>query len=394
MKMKLLKLTVEGLPLFKDGLSVDFIAQQRVDNEDKEYLFPLFSNVYTNPVLSFIGINASGKTTILRVLSFVMRLLNNEAINNIAPKKIFDDLCDGQKVRMQVYFYQNGDKDGIKEGTIKKLESIIEKRVNVLDGSEKLVFYDETLWTKKISGIKTRKTLYDFSDMEIEAKRDPQEQYLLEDVSIIVALNKKQDTKLFLYDTSDFTDYNLLNVLGRYPREILTFLDPSIEYLNGKPEGKKADIRLKFYGKDEIALSNPLMLNRYLSSGTIKGLSVFMGAIFTLHEGGCLIIDEVENHFNREIVSTLIRFFLDRKMNKNGATLIFSTHYSELLDEFERNDNIYIVRNIGGITAENLSNALKRNDIKKSEVYKSDFLKGTAPSYDSYIALKKVMTSM
>ena len=82
---------------------------------------------------------------------------------------------------------------------------------------------------------------------------------------------------------------------------------------------------------------------------------------------------------------------MDKKVNQHGATLVFSTHYSELLDEFERNDGIYIVRNTGGITAENLSNILKRNDIKKSEVYDSDFLKGTVPAYESYIALKKVL---
>lgn len=73
------------------------------------------------------------------------------------------------------------------------------------------------------------------------------------------------------------------------------------------------------------------------------------------------------------------------------AVLIFSTHYSELLDEFERNDNIYIVRNRAGITAENLSRILKRNDIKKSEAYQSGFLEGTVPMYEAYMDLKKVL---
>jgi ABC-type multidrug transport system ATPase subunit len=74
-----------------------------------------------------------------------------------------------------------------------------------------------------------------------------------------------------------------------------------------------------------------------------------------------------------------------------GATIIFSTHYSELLDEFERSDNIYIVRNKNGISAEKLCNLLKRNDIKKSEAFKSGYLEGTAPLYESYIDLKEVI---
>ena len=50
--------------------------------------------------------------------------------------------------------------------------------------------------------------------------------------------------------------------------------------------------------------------------------------------------------------------------------------------------NIYIVRNRNGITAENLSAILKRNDIKKSEAYESGFLEGTVPMYDAYMDLK------
>ena len=114
------------------------------------------------------------------------------------------------------------------------------------------------------------------------------------------------------------------------------FLDPSIEYLRGDVNDKVTDIQLKFYGKEEISINNPLMLEHYLSSGTIKGLTVFMNALLSFYEGGYLLIDEIENHFNEEIVVTLVRFFLDKKVNKNGATIIFSTHYSELLDEFER----------------------------------------------------------
>ena len=80
---------------------------------------------------------------------------------------------------------------------------------------------------------------------------------------------------------------------------------------------------------------------------------------------------------------------MDEKINKNGGMLIFSTHYPELLDEYNRNDGIFITRNRDGITAENLSNILKRNDIKKSDAYQSGFLEGTTPTYEDYMQLKK-----
>ena len=86
---------------------------------------------------------------------------------------------------------------------------------------------------------------------------------------------------------------------------------------------------------------------------------------------------------------TLIRFFMDSHLNKKGGTLIFTTHYPELLDEYDRNDGISIVRNRKGITVENLSQLLKRNDIKKSDAYQSGMLEGTTPVYDAYMRLKK-----
>ncbi|MFR1904738.1 MAG: hypothetical protein ACLS28_02660 [Clostridium neonatale] len=136
-----------------------------------------------------------------------------------------------------------------------------------------------------------------------------------------------------------------------------------------------------------------LELNNYLSSGTIKGINVFLNAMLTFNNGGYLIVDELENHFNREIVSTLIRFFMNEKVNNKGATIVFSTHYSQLLDEFERSDDIYIVRNKNGINVEKLSKILKRNDIKKSEAYQSGYLQGTAPVYESYINFKNAIIS-
>lgn len=138
-------------------------------------------------------------------------------------------------------------------------------------------------------------------------------------------------------------------------------------------------------------MNNIVEIERYLSSGTIKGIVTFTIAREILREGGYLLIDEIENHFNKEIVSTLIRFFKDKQLNKKGGVLFFSIHYPEILDEYDRNDSIFITRNNNGITVENLCTILKRNDIMKSEAYESGYLQGTTPSYEAYMKLKKSM---
>ena len=180
-----------------------------------------------------------------------------------------------------------------------------------------------------------------------------------------------------IFSLLSYTNVNVLPFTEDIPLEVIAFLDPTIEKLCFEQTEGKTFIHLKFKDEEEIILNNAADLEQYLSSGTIKGIITFSMVKEVLHSGGYLLVDEIENHFNKEIVTTLVRFFMDSRLNKNGGTLIFTTHYPELLDEYDRNDGICIVRNRNGITAENLSYILKRNDIKKSDAYQSGFLEGT-----------------
>lgn len=382
-KMKILKLRVSGLPRFKDVLEVDFWAQQRVEPKKSENLYCLFSNIYTNNAVSFVGINASGKTTNLKVISFVLNLLNNKSINSMDNNDILEGMEIDGSVEFDTYFHHGHQ--------LYRLYTLIKKEIDGKEGSEKYVIGKERIWSKDEKKIKTKKGLLEFENADLYMERDNDEAYLMEDVSIMVAFHKKSESKIFMRDMSQWVNFNVLNIMGEFPKELLAFLDPSIESIRFDIKKEKVAIALKFKGKKELILDSPILLDHYLSSGTIKGMGIFMSAIFAFMEGGYLIVDELENHFNREIMATLLRFFMDDKVNKRGATLIFSTHYSEFLDEFERNDAIYITTNKGGITAENLANILKRNDMKKSEAFQSGHLMDTVPAYESYMDLKKAI---
>ena len=377
--MKLLKISVSGLPLFSQTCEIDFLAMQRVVGDSVDKLSCLFSKAtqsfYLNNVVSFIGINASGKTTILKLISFICKMLNNDSINNISYNEILDGVNEGEDVVFETYFYA-GD-------NIHLLRTVVSKR------NQKFIIKDEFLKVKAASKVKNKLDVFAFEDSETLLTRNNDEAFLLDDVSIMVAFNKKVKDRLVVTDMLQYTNINQLSISEDCPPELIAFFDPTVEYLRVKKNSKDTDICLKFKEKEEIILNQFSELNRYLSSGTIKGINTFLNAIRTFEVGGYLIVDELENHFNHEIVSTLIRFYFDKKVNANGAVMIFSTHYAEILDEFDRNDSIYVVRNRNGITAENLSTILKRNDIKKSEAYESGFLEGTVPMYDAYMNLKK-----
>ena len=233
----------------------------------------------------------------------------------------------------------------------------------------------------------------DFTGMEPTAIRNQNEIYLSDDVSFIIAHNKKVNDTVEVFSLLSYTNINVLPFTEDIPLEVIAFLDSTIEKLRFEQVEGKTFIHLKFKNEKEIILNNAVVLEQYLSSGTIKGIITFSIVKEVLQSGGYLLVDEIENHFNKEIVTTLVRFFMDSRFNKNGGTLIFTTHYPELLDEYDRNDGIYIVRNRSGITVENLSCILTRNDIKRSDAYQSGFLEGTTPAYEAYIRLKKSLAT-
>ena len=109
----------------------------------------------------------------------------------------------------------------------------------------------------------------------------------------------------------------------------------------------------------------------------------------TLKKGGMIYIDELVNHYNHTIVRTFIEYFANKKINKNHATLIFSTHYSEILEDFDRGDEIYIAKRDNKIHLQRYSSANVRNELNKADVFDSDYLGGTVPKYDSYMNLRK-----
>ena len=375
--MKILRITAQGLPLFKEGLDICFYAQQRVSEDDKNNLYNMIENYYLHSACAFIGINASGKTSVLKVVNLALSIIKNEPINHAETKSI---LAGTKKATIRTCFYD-------KRKYVCCLETEITAKKSKTGGYIYSIL-SEKLWEKPIASVRSKKYLTEFAGMKPTAIRNQEEIYLPDDVSFIIAHNKKLNATVEVFSLLSYTNINVLPFTEDIPLEVIAFLDPTIEKLCFEQVEGKTFIHLKFKN-EEVILNNAVDLEQYLSSGTIKGIITFSMVKEVLQSGGYLLVDEIENHFNKEIVTTLVRFFMDSRFNKNGGTLIFTTHYPELLDEYDRNDGIYIVRNRNGITVENLSYILNRNDIKRSDAYQSGFLEGTTPTYEAYIRLKE-----
>lgn len=382
---KLIQIKASGLKLFPDPVILNFYAKGRVTDTDN-YVSPLYSRIYTHNVTAITGINASGKSQTLHIISLSLYLLRGLPITQIFKKLHFPELITkGKPLHIEIIFF-----DG---KSIKKLISDIEWNEDINSPSEPLYFSSEKLYSKNLTKALIKKGLCSDDGFEIVDERKKAEAYLAQDVSIIIAQNNKNNKiEPDFMDEMIHSDFNFASSMNdTLLPHILPFLDKSVDYIRLINIENQIRFGLKFKSDaEEKLLQTPFDLNVYLSSGTVKGIAAFTSAITVLRTGGYYVVDEIEDHFNLEIVSALIRLFTNKKTNPYGATIVFSTHYPEILDRFTRHDNVYITRHTEkGLSVSNLADELKRNDLKRSDVLRSNYLGDTAPSYDAYINLEK-----
>lgn len=177
-------------------------------------------------------------------------------------------LGNADKVVLNIFFYSETNKE------ICRLETAIASKQTKTEGTVYRIL-SEKIWSKKIDEITTRKSMLDFDEKEPVMVRSGQENFLSDDVSIMIARNKKTGENMRVVNLLRFTNINLLPFSENIPAEVITYLDPTIESLQFDEKNQKTVIRLKFKGKEEIVLNNPIELNNYLSSGTVKGMITF-----------------------------------------------------------------------------------------------------------------------
>ncbi|MGL4950031.1 MAG: AAA family ATPase, partial [Anaeroplasmataceae bacterium] len=148
-------------------------------------------------------------------------------------------------------------------------------------------------------------------------------------------------------------------------------------------------VKFKRFDTPEVELTdNELAIS--LSSGTLRGVELFIKAFKVLKNGGLLLIDEIESCFQKNVVSNLIFLFNDSDINLKNAQLMFSTHYVEILDILNRRDSIYIMKKVEGkVNVKNLYLDFKvRTENLKSKQFDNNVF-GTLLNYDQLLKVRK-----
>ena len=177
--------------------------------------------------------------------------------------------------------------------------------------------------------------------------------------------------------------------LTSLPTPVVQAFDPSVEYLVWNKENQV--FHLKFKGERAERVMNVAIATSVLSNGTILGAELVNQAITALRNGGYLIVDEIETGLNRSLVGTVIELFASPVTNLHGATLLFSTHYSELLDVLRRKDNVFVLVRDDSFKTELIkySERINRIENKKSDVIINNVIKGSMPKYPDVQAMRE-----
>ena len=380
--IKILRIRYENSPLFHDDcFEFSFMAEDRVS--DPTQVFQLRKNLYTQKLIALVGINASGKTSALKLIDLAMEIVLYRAnLNHTTYGK--EVLSDGTKIIID--FYNNN--------TCYELCSTIGTRRSSQNIEVQLYFQEEILFEKALTSIKSKKDILDFSHVKSIYKRSdlPKEvqRYLRDDDSMVIGI--PQNAPVILKSLMEATNINYLLQKGTTAKEILHVLDANLDELTVTESDDNFTYTVNFKNSSQkLNINDPWKLASLVSSGTIKGQNIISYIEDVLQTGGYLIVDELENHMNKELVRMITNIFKNERINKHGACLIFSTHYAEILDFMDRKDNIYITRRNqtdASIELLNYASEVKRNDVKKSDVILSNYIEGTAPSYESIQALE------
>ncbi|WP_243674547.1 AAA family ATPase [Lentilactobacillus kisonensis] len=371
--IKLIGFEIYGHSLFKDGTSFTLETSGQITNKTKNRVIRFNDSLTLNRVIGIVGINATGKSTLMEIFDGLNSLyLLGQSIDQTPLNERLRS--KENKITVKANLATNEDDRYVVVTTFEK----VPVTDGVEDDAREWIITNEKVYYRKTKRVSKKKYFriadgkLDSTGLILDHNRNDlskSEKKLLSDKdSIFRATDKPKEISAVISTVKNTNQNKFISFMDQTPIELLTYLDNSIDYLDYEKDDKGQTTRyaLKFKDSDEvIKVSNFKEFDKYLSSGTIKGVTLFFQFLTALRVGATLMVDEIELHINKQIVRDFIGFFADPTVNVNNATLVYSSHYIELTDDLQRNDEEYILIRKGKTQLMRLNEMAVRPELKK-----------------------------
>ena len=375
---------------FKDGTEINFSCKETTLDESNQ-------NTSLSNVIGIKGANGSGKTNILKALTFLYCFCNkrmkttvdkkesNSKIN--IPLATFMDSKDITEFYIEFllhdttyYFELDITKSGIVREEIRRKNK--KEIVCIIREGNKITNCLKEFDELKALKLKADQSLmsiindFDFNSPMIDLK-------LMHTFFIKVLFNVGVDgyQNLETYDYFEVAEfYNDNEEAFEFAKEIISSVDDgitdiTIEETTDKSSGTTIFYPMFVHEIDDYDFSIGLA---HESMGTKALFLTLYKYWLTIKNGGLLILDEFDTHLHAMILPEIIELFTNSKINTQNAQLLITAHNTEIIDSLGRYNTVLVNKENNESYSYRLDEvSLLRNDRLISPVYKKGKIGGT-----------------
>ncbi len=381
----------ENFYSFQDEATVSFVVNDKAPKNDGYFNSPFGTRL--SKIETVIGPNASGKTSLLRVLPFLKWLIVDSFNANPAmalPVKSFllqkqANSPTGLSVDFEI------EKDVFSYTFKLNEEKILYEELKITNPTKEKVT-QKTLFKREWD---EKKKAYHFSGDKFQLPKNFEEA-LRQNASVVsfgMRLNHEISLKIGQYwqkmetnvieagwigDSFPHSTRNLIDSLSFYSEnkklkeeaeKLLARFDLGFETFNitkeKKENGFSIDVEvIHLFNGQKCAL--PF---HYESAGTKQLFILLKTILLVLSNGGIAVLDEFDVNLHPEMIMALYELFVSPETNPHNAQMIFSTHSHSILNEMDKYQIVLI----------------EKNDHGSSEAWRLDEVKGVRAD-DNYYA--------
>jgi energy-coupling factor transporter ATP-binding protein EcfA2 len=376
----LYKLEIENFYSIRERQVLDLSVDSKVPDPNSRYA-PIFngSDVRVPKVVALYGPNASGKTTVLRALEFVVSMIRDSVQRTIPGFNGCERFNDQESANRPIRFaIELGGVMNINEENLRRAETgepveegvyRYELELAVKDGIVHRISNEALRQKPKGQGKWQR-----LFERDVEGRIKDSKAFTLSGYQHLVKTLAPNHTVLSSFAKFSHPTAVLIVDAARRARfqiePVHTYVDSQvIDYLKAQPyvmsrltdELSRIDVGVEGL-RFEDRPNGPVLLFKHTgleqempwlleSHGTRAFIKMFPFIALTLDGGGVVVIDEMDAAIHPLVLPELVRWFYDTdKRNRLNAQLWLTCHSASLLDDLQKEEIVICEKNRQGKT--------------------------------------------